>query len=126
MGITVEFDLAPAEIAGLLRARSRNPLRRLTARGPAGTMDRMIARMSGPTKAELTEEGIRTVTNDDERRIAWSQLRAVNERPAAWVFVLAPSGLLAVPKSAVPIEERARVSADLRAWAGAKYKVRER
>jgi hypothetical protein len=49
----------------------------------------------------------------------------VVERPGLWTTQDVAHGAAILPASAVPEAERAALAEQLRAWVGAKYKVRE-
>ncbi|MFC1408741.1 hypothetical protein ACEZCY_05520 [Streptacidiphilus sp. N1-12] len=43
-----------------------------------------------------------------------------------WVFLLVPSGTRIIPKSAVEPDQQEAFTAQLREWAGTKYRVRDK
>ncbi|HEV2639563.1 MAG TPA: YcxB family protein [Actinocrinis sp.] len=122
--ITIEYDLTPEQAVQILEPDGSNPLNRLMKRMTANQMAQMATRLAGPTTVELTEEGVLVTVAGSEQQIAWSCVRRFNERPQAWVLLLAPSGLCVIPAGAVPPARIPEVTAFLRAKAEGKYKVR--
>lgn len=125
METTVEYDLSVEQVRQITDPNWSGPLGKLARRMSANAVERAAASLAGPTRITVSDSGIRQVSAGSERRIDWAGVRAVNERTRAWMFQLAPSGLCMIPFDAVPASQLAELKAQLRAIAGAKYKVRD-
>ncbi|QMU68298.1 YcxB family protein [Streptacidiphilus sp. P02-A3a] len=125
MGVTVSFDLTTDQVQDALRY-TRTGLFANWVRGMADKGVALIApRLAGPTTLELSEAGVRISTGAGVQELGWADVATVNERQQGWVIQQRPRGVTFIPASAVAAEERAALSQQLRAWVGAKYKVRE-
>ncbi|MFE0462341.1 YcxB family protein [Kitasatospora sp. NPDC058965] len=122
---TVSFDLTPAQVQGLLRPTAKGWLTRLLQPLTDKTMAALWPRLAGPTTVELSAGGLRISKPGGVQQLGWDQVGSVNERRYAWVFQHRPNGLSFVPAVAVAPDDRAAFTAQLRQWAGARYRVRE-
>ena len=129
-GIDVSFEFTEDHAAQLMAYQSRNPVSSFLARKMAASAaaTRITARLLGPTRIEASADAVTYTGPADPagRRVEWSRIARVNERPIAWVLTLVPSGMYVIPKSAVPADEHAEFSQRLREFAGPKYRVRKR
>lgn len=129
-GIDVSFEFTEDHAAQLRAPTSGNPVssfltRKLVASAAA---TRILARLLGPTRIEVSADGVRYTGPSDSaaQRVEWARIASVNDRPMAWTFTLAPSGMYVIPKGVVPADEYAEFSRRLREFSGPKYKVRKR
>jgi len=125
VGVSVAFDLTVDQVQEALRYRRTG----LFAGWVRGLADKGIAQiapgLAGPTAVELSETGVLITMAGGVREAAWAEVATVNERTHGWVLQLRPRGVTFIPATAVAREEHAAFADQLRAWAGAKYKVRE-
>lgn len=125
MEITVSFDLTPAQVQEAVRATATG----LFAGWKQKLMDKATAplgpRLAGATTVELSDTGLRITTVGGVQQLGWAEVAAVNERRYVWAMQHRPRGISIIPMSAVAPHERAAFADQLRAWVGAKYKVRE-
>ncbi|HZU59131.1 MAG TPA: hypothetical protein VFA06_24840 [Actinocrinis sp.] len=127
--IDVSFEFSEDHAAQLRSAPPGNPVSSFLARKLAASSaaTRILARLVGPTRIEVSADGVSYTGPADAatQRVGWARIASVNERPMAWTFTLAPSGMYVIPKSVVPRDEHAEFSRRLREFAGPKYKVRK-
>lgn len=123
--LTVEYNLTAEQAGKILEPTWSGPLGKLARRRSAGMLARRAEGHAGPTKITLSDAGLKVTTADSERQVEWSAVRSVNERTHAWVFLVAPPETFLIPADAVPASQRPEWERQLRALAGAKYKVRE-
>ncbi|MBC3842236.1 YcxB family protein [Streptacidiphilus sp. 4-A2] len=127
MGITVDFDLTPAQMQEALRYVGTG--KGLFAGWKRSLMDKAVTqlapRLAGPTTVELSEAGLRITTADGVQELAWTEVAMLNERRHGWAVQHRPRGVSFIPASAIDPDERAAFARQLRTWAGSKYKVRE-
>lgn len=129
-GVAVSFEFTQDHAAQLMSPVSSNPVSSFLSRKLAASAaaTRMLARLVGPTRIEVSTDGVSYTGPSDSaaQHVEWARIAAVNERPMAWVFTLKPSGLYAIHRSAVPAGEHAEFSSRLRELAGPKYRLRNR
>ncbi|WP_152626235.1 hypothetical protein [Streptacidiphilus carbonis] len=127
MGYVYTFDLSPEEVEGLLAdpGKSSGFLAALKRKTLAAAKARIVERSTGPTTVELFETGLRLTDPRAVRELRWADVHYVMERPGVWSTQDVAHGVVLIPGSAVPESERAALAQQLRAWVGAKYKVRE-
>jgi hypothetical protein len=84
MGVTVTFDLTPAQVQEALRFEGTG----LFAGWKRSLMDKGAAqlapRLAGPTTVEASEAGLRITTAGGVQELAWAEIGSVNERRHVW------------------------------------------
>ena len=88
---------------------------------------RNAARLSGPTKVQLSDRGVEYSGSNVAERLEWSRVSRVYDRPNTWsLLTKAPVTAYQIPKSAIPAPQQEAFATQLMAWSGSAYKFRKR
>lgn len=89
-------------------------------KGPSG--EKHALRLAGPTKVEFSADGVHYAGRSITERFEWKQVMFLNEKQAAWVLSMRPSGTCIVPKAAVDPQQRDAFVRQVMEWAGKRHR----